>query len=118
MEFQEVFVGQVRDAGRVSAGFYAVRGVREQGVEGFTLQNIICGGECSFHFIVYHTVVGQRAVFAFQMVAPAFLTEDFVVFVNVRVEYGVHIDMHQVLEIGIVGAGYRVHGFIRVGHSI
>ena len=40
----------------------------------------------------------------FQMIAPAFLPEDFVVFVNVRVEYGVHVDMHQVLEVGIVGA--------------
>ena len=118
MEFQEVFVGQVRDAGRISAGFYAVRSVREQGVECFTLQDIVCGGEGSFHLVVYNTVVGQRAVFAFQMIAPAFLTEDFVVFVNVRVEYGVHVDMHQVLEVGIVGAGYRVHGFIRVGHSI
>ena len=118
MEIQEVFVGQVRDAGRISAGFYAVRSVREQGVEGFTLQDIVCGGEGSFHLVVYNTVVGQRAVFAFEMIAPAFLTEDFVVFVNVRVEYGVHVDMHQVLEVGIVGAGYRVHGFIRVGHSI
>ena len=84
---------------------YGVSG--EQGVECFTLQDIVCGGEGSFHLVVYNTVVGQRAVFAFQMIAPAFLPEDFVVFVNVRVEYGVHVDMHQVLEVGIVGAGYR-----------
>ena len=118
MEIQEVFVGQVRDAGRISAGFYAVRSVWEQGVEGFTLQDIVCGGEGSFHLVVYHTIVGDLILRIFQMIIPAFLTENLFFGVNIRIENCIYIDFHQITEILHIAAGNRIHRLIWIGHGI
>ena len=52
------------------------------------------------------------------MVVPAFLTEDLFFFVNIRIEYRIQIYMHQILEIPVIAACYRVAGLIRVGHGI
>ncbi len=62
---------------------HAVQVSRSRVLKVFTLQDIVCGRRAAA-LVVYNTVVGQRG-FAFQMIAPAFLPEDFVVFVNVRV---------------------------------
>ena len=52
------------------------------------------------------------------MVVPAFLTEDLFFFVNIRIEYRIQIYMHQILEIPVITACYRVAGLIRIGHGI
>ena len=52
------------------------------------------------------------------MIVPALLAENLLFFVNVRVEHRIQIHMHQILEIPVITAGYRVAGFVRVGHGI
>ena len=52
------------------------------------------------------------------MIVPALLAENLLFFVNVRIEHRIQIHMHQILEIPVITAGYRVAGFVRVGHGI
>ena len=49
---------------------------------------------------------------------PAFLTKNLLFFINIRVEYCIHINMHQVLEILVIAACHRITGLVRVGHGI
>ena len=52
------------------------------------------------------------------MIMPAFLHEDLFVLDHVRKEDGVEIDVHEVLEISNVTAGYGIHGLVRKGHGV
>ena len=49
---------------------------------------------------------------------PAFLAEDIPLFIDVRIEHRVQIDVHQVLEIRVVAARHRVNSLVRISHSI
>ncbi len=49
---------------------------------------------------------------------PAFLAENALIGVNVRVENRIQIHVHQVGKVLLVGGGHRVDGLIRIGHSI
>ncbi len=49
---------------------------------------------------------------------PAFLFEDVLVVVDVRVEDRIHVHISQVHEVGHVGRCHRIHGLIREGHGI
>ena len=52
------------------------------------------------------------------MVIPALLAENLLFLVNVRVKNRIQINVHQILEILVITAGYRITGLIRVGHGI
>ena len=52
------------------------------------------------------------------MIVPAFLTENLFSFIDIRIKYRIQINMHQILKILIIAAGYRIAGFIRISHSI
>ena len=52
------------------------------------------------------------------MVIPALLAENLLLLVNVRVKNRIQINVHQILEILVITAGYRITGLIRVSHGI
>ena len=118
VEIQEFFVGQLGDCFRITSGFAAVGGVRIQGIHDLPLQHIIRRGKSTLHLVINHTVDFQLLVVAFQLIMPAFLSENRFVFVNIRVKNRIQIDMHQVLEIFVIAAGHGVYSLVRIGHGI
>jgi len=118
VKIQKLFVRQLRDHLRIASGLTAIGGMRIQRVHDFPLQHIIRRRKCSLHLIVDHTVDLQLFLVTFQLIMPAFLPENGFVFINIRVKYGIQIDMHQVLEIFVVAACNRVYRLIRVGHRV
>ena len=118
VEIQELFVGQLRDHLRVTAGFTAISGMGIQGVHDLPLQHVIRRGKGTLHLVIYHAVDLQFFLVTFQLVMPAFLTENGFIFINIGVKYGIQIDMHQVLEILVIAACHGVYGLVRIGHGI
>ena len=87
-------------------------------IHDLTFQNFIRRRECSLHLVIYNTIVFQWSFRLFQMIVPAFLTENLFSFIDIRIEYRIQINMHQILEILIIAACYRVAGFVRISHCI
>ena len=81
-------------------------------------QHGIAGRVHAFHFIIYDAFVRQFVGRVVQFIMPAFLHDDFRVRRHARIENGVEIHVHQVVEVLIVLAGYRVHGLVRIRHSV
>ena len=111
----ELFITQVQHLGRVAAGVEAVQHVREDGMLGFFHQHGIRGGIDSFHFIEDHTLVAPAA-FLIHVDMPPFLTQH--VLVDAGMEHGVDIDVHKIIEIPQIGAGYGVTGLVRKGQCV
>ena len=82
------------------------------------LQHALWGGESPFHLIIHHAVIRQLPVLFLQLIVPPLLHKDLGFPVNVWVQHRVQIDMHQVLEILVIGAGHRVHRLVRIRHGI
>ena len=118
VEIEKFLVGQIRNTGRISAGFYPVRRIRKQTVENLTFQHLVRRGKGTFHLIIYHTVIAKRSILALQLIIPALLEKNLFSFINIRIEHRVQIDMHQVFKICIVAACHRIHGPVRIGHRI
>ena len=49
---------------------------------------------------------------------PALLAKDLLVGINIRVEHGIQIYVHQVLKILVVDAGHGIDRLIGIGHGI
>lgn len=70
------------------------------------------------HFVVYHSIVGQRRIFVFQLVMPAFLHENLRIFQTVGIENRIQVHIHEIVEIHIISAGNGIHGLIGPGNGI
>ena len=103
---------------RVAAGFAAIACIRKQRIHDLSFQNLIRRGKSSFHLIVNNSVIFQRPLCIFKLIAPSLLAEDLFFFVNIRIKNSIQVHMHQILEILIVAACNRIAGFIRIGHCI
>ena len=118
VEIQKFFIGELRNAGGISAGLDTIGGIREKRIEDLPLQDILRRRKCTFHLIVYNTIVDQLLFRTLQLVMPALLKEDLFPFVNIRIKDRIQINIHQILEILIVAAGNGIHGLIRIRHGI
>ena len=118
VEIKKFLIGQIRNIIRVTTGLTAIGDIREQRIHNISFKHIVRRRKCALHLIINDTIIGQRAFRFFQMIAPSFLTEDLFFLINVRIEYSIQINMHQVLEILIVAAGNRIAGFVRISHRI
>ena len=87
-------------------------------VHDLTLQNLVRGRKCTFHFVIYHTIIFQWSFWLLQMVIPSFLTENLFSLIDVRIKYRIQIHMHQILEILIITACHRIAGLVRISHGI
>ena len=114
----ELLVGQLGDALRVAAADEAVAAVREQQTHGLRLHQLADIGESTLHLAVYNAVVIGLGVLAVELIVPALLHEDLGLFVDGGAEHRVQIDLHQVVEIFVVAAAYRVDRLVRVGHGV
>ena len=118
VEIKELLIDQFRDHFRVTAGFICIGCIREKRVQDHPVEHSLRGGKRSLHLIIDNTADGQLAVRVIQLVAPAFLPEDLVMFIDVWIEHSVHVHMHQVLEILVIAARHRVHSLVRIGHRV
>ena len=118
VEIQELLIGQGRDHGRIAAGLKAVSGIREKRIHGFALEHVLIRRKGAFHFTVHHTVQRDGLVRAFQLIVPPLLPENVLLMVNVRIEHGVQVDMHEVPEVGVIGTRNGVHRLVRIGDRI
>ena len=118
VKIQKLFIGQLRNFLRVTAGFHSIGSVRKQMIENRAVQNLLRRREGALHFVVNHAVIGQRVGLLLHLVMPALLPEDFFVSVDVRIENRIQIDIHQILKIRVIAAGNRVNRLVRICHGI
>ena len=111
----EFLITQVQHLGRIAAGIEAVQHVRKDGVLGLFHEDGIGRGIDALHFIEDHAFVAPAALFI-HVDMPAFLTQD--IFVDTGVEHRVNVDVHQIMEIPQVGAGYGITGLVRKGEGV
>ena len=103
---------------RHTARIHSIGRIREEGVHDKPVADIIRRRIGALHLIVDNPVVDNRILRLFNLKAPALLPEDVLVFINIRIEYSVQVDIHQILEVGVIGAGHRKHRLVRIGHRI
>ena len=118
VEIQELLIRKLRNILRITAGFHAIGIIREKIIHDLSVQHLVRGRKCPLHLIIYNTIIGKRTFLLLQMVIPALLAENLLLLVNVRVKNRIQINVHQILEILVITAGYRITGLIRVGHGI
>ena len=118
VEIQEFLIGQLRDKCRITAGILPITVVREQRLLGKAVKQTLRGGVSALHLIVHNAVVDQRRILRFQLVVPALLPENLFFFIDVGMQHGIHVNIHQVLKILFIAACHRIHGLIRIGHGI
>ena len=118
VKIQELLIGQIRNALGISARIHAVGGIRKQGIHDLSLQHIIRRGIGPLHLIVDDAVDHDRIIRVLDLITPAFLAEDHLISVDVRVEHRIQIDVHQIPEVLVVAACHREHGLVRIGHGI
>ena len=118
VEIQEILIGKIRNIFRITAWFTSISGIREKVIHNLPFQNFIRWGESTFHLIIYNTVIFQRSFLLFQMIVPAFLTENLFSFIDIRIKYRIQINMHQILKILVVTACHRINCLVRICHGI
>ena len=114
----EFFVGQIRNVYGVTAGVLAVADVGIHEFFHFFPDKVVHGRIRALHFIENNALEGRLAVFIRPVIMPTFLIEDFRFCQNLRMQNGVHVNVHKVQKILVVAAGHRVHGFVGEGHGV
>ena len=118
VEVQIGLVGQIRDAGRVPAGFIRVGRVRVERSVDLPAEDILRGGERAFHLIVNDAVHSDLTIGIPGLIMPALLAENVLFLINIRIKNSVQVDVHQVLEILVVAARHGIDGLVRISHGI
>ena len=125
---EELLVGQRGDGARHAARLVAVGGVGEERAADPLKEHLVRVGEGALHLVEDHAVVDQarvpvarvggRPVLAHELRVPALLLEDARAVVDGGVQDGVEVDVHQVLEVPLVGRGDGVHRLVREGQRV
>ena len=118
MEGDERLLREIRDGLGVAARLMAVRRRRVECVHDAALEQVVRRGERALHLVVDDAAVRERILRLLDLIVPALLHEDLRVLAHVRVEDGVEVDVHEVLEVLVVAAGHRVHRLVRIRHRI
>ena len=118
VEIQEGLIGKLRDHIRISAGFKTIGCIRKKGIQDFSFQNTLRRRKSTLHFVINYTVDLNLALLILQFIMPALLAKDFFFTINIRIKDSIQINMHQILEILVIAAGYRIDCFIRISHGI
>ena len=90
----------------------------EQRILDHTVQHTFRRRKRSLHLIVYNSRQLQFLIRCIQFITPSFLTKRFILLVNIRIKYRVHVDMHKILKVFIIAACYRINCLVRISHRI
>ena len=118
VEIQEILVSKIRNRLRRTTGLTTISDIGEQGIQNFSLQHIISRRKSSLHLIINHTVYGKFLGLIVQFIMPALLAENGLVAVNIGIQHRIQIHVHQILEVLIIAAGYRIQSLVRISHSV
>ena len=118
VKIQIGFVCQIRNALWISAGINAIGRIRKKRSHNLSFHHIIRRGISSLHLIVDDSVINELIHLIFQLIAPAFLPENQLISVDIRMKYRIQIDIHQIAEILVIAACHRIHGLVRVCHGV
>ena len=118
VEFDEVFLGQVRDVVRIAARFNAIGRIGEEVFHDVPFELRVRRRKDAFHFIIDDAAINEVAVGRIEVVMPAFLHQDLFVLQHIREEDRIQVDVHQILEVGRIAAGNGIHGLIGEGHGV
>ena len=118
MKINKFLIGQRRDLGRIPAGLILIGRIRKQDFPRVPVQNALGRGKGALHFIVHHSVDGERAFRIRKLIVPSLLHENLWLPVNRRMEHAVQVYIHKILKILVIAAGHRVYGFVRIRHGV
>ena len=124
VEVQILLIGKLRNHLRIAARDNRIRGIRIQGSQNLIIQHIIRGRHHPLHLIVNNTVdQNLRCLLTvggilLHLIMPALLPENILIGIDVRMEYGVQIHVHQIGKILLIGGSHRIHRLVRVRHCI
>ena len=124
MRVEELLVGELRDGARVAARFAGVGRVGEQRAVDRVVEDAHRIGERAFHLVENHAVVAQgarrerRALGDVELVVPALLLENRPLGIDGGVEHRVHVDVHEVEQVLLVGGRDGIDGFVGISHGV
>ena len=109
-------IGQLRNGARMPTRLELVTRAREQRRVHRVIQHAIGVGQGALHLVEHHAVIAQRlgcvALSIVQLKVPALLLEDGTLAINHRMQHGIHVHIHQIEQVLIVGTRHRIHGLI------
>ena len=109
---EELLVGELRDGARVATALEAVAGVGEEPVVEGLQEDLVGIGVRALHLVEDDAVVGEGGTLTLLLVVPALLLEDAGAVVDVGVQDGIQVDVHEVHEVLLVGGRHGVHGLV------
>ena len=112
---QELLVGERGDGLGVSARDEAVGRLPEQRAHHAVDEDLLGRGQGTLHLVVDDAVEREGRVWlrGGYLVVPALLLEDAPAAIDRRVQHGVEVDVHEVLEVAVVRGGHGVHRLVR-----
>ena len=118
VEIQEFLIGEFRDHCGIAAGLHAVWRIGEKRIEDRSAEDLIRRRKSALHLVIDDAVVPERIFRFLQLIMPALLAEDLFILIDIRIEDGVQIDIHQVLKIPVVAACHREDRLVRISHGV
>ena len=117
MSVNKGVVAEGRNRARVAARLIVVAGAGEEGSIHTKQKNVVWVGGSALHLVEHDAVVCEGVVVG-HLEMPTLLLKDAWPLVDGRMQDGVQVHVHEVLEVGRVGRGDRVHGLVRKGHGV
>ncbi len=115
VKIAKLFIGEVRDLRRISAGIVAVGRVRQQRAHRPLARNGVVGGVVPLHLVVDDA--GALEVALIVELQPMPLLGEHLR-LQQRKEHRIAVDLHDVEEVGLDRAARGVHGLIGKGHRV
>ena len=118
MEVEEHLLGEIGDRLRIAARLISISCVRIERRHDAAAEEIVGRGECPLHLVIDDAAVPERRICIVQLVVPALLHEHLRIRAHRGIEYGVEIDIHEVLKIARIAACNRIHRLVRKCHRV
>ena len=118
VETKKLLIGKLRNVLRTAARTVPIGVPRVKCRRQFLIKLVLGIREAALHLAVHDAVDCNRVVLLLEMITPAFLTEYQFIAINVRVEYRVNVNVHQVPKVLIVAARNRIDGLVGIGDRI
>ena len=118
MKSKKILIRQLRNHIRIAARLHRIGCMRIKRIHNLPVKHIVRGRKSPFHLIVNYPVNGQLVFCILQLIVPAFLPENLLLPINIRMKYRVQIYVHKVAKIFIIAACHGINRLIRIGHGI
>ncbi len=118
MKVDKSFISELRNFLRISPRIIFIRRIGKLSNLIVQFNQVIWRRICSLHLIIDHANNLKLIFRVFDIIMPTFLTKNMWLLIDFREKNCVHIDSGKIIEILLVGAGYRIKSHIRICHCI